>query len=174
MSQNLDINMIALIGFDVTEGPVLKWKKCYKDGNNIEIDQFYTNFYIMFKGGGKFKPKMIMFEDFQIIAFQNQMDLLCVFMENKVNKEYLEKINKFAEKECSSFRNNPSKVESESDKIKEQLIKILKEQKELTIRQLKKHFPLSYWTIRRYLTDLEEDGLVKRNKKQKEHLWSAT
>ncbi|MHA1271343.1 MAG: DUF977 family protein [Candidatus Helarchaeota archaeon] len=172
MDFKININSIALIGFDIQEGPVLKWKKFYNKVNEINIDQLYTNFYIMFKGGNKYKPKSIIFDNFQIIAFQNQMDLLLVFLDNKLNEEQLKRVKEFADKESSKYKNNSSKLETESDIIKEKLIEILKEQERVSIKQLRKHFPLSYWTIRRYLTDMEEDGLITRDKAQKEHYWS--
>ncbi|MHA1753146.1 MAG: DUF977 family protein [Candidatus Helarchaeota archaeon] len=168
-----NINTIALIGFDITKGPVLRWKKSYNKNNMIDVDQFYTNFYVIFRGGGKFKPKMMVFDQFQIVAFQNEMDLLCVFLDNKINEEHFKEIKKIAEKESSKFISSSTKLETESDLIKEKLIQLLKEQEKLTIKQLKKHFPLSYWTIRRYLTDLEEDGIIVRDKEHKEHLWSV-
>ena len=42
----------ALIGFDMIDGPFLKWKK-EKDGvrNMVNLDDFSMNFYLAFRGG---------------------------------------------------------------------------------------------------------------------------
>lgn len=160
-----------MIGFDVTQGPVLKWKKIFNEQNSIDLERLYTNFYIIFRGG-KFKPRAVIFEDFQIVAFPNKLDILCVFLDNKINEENYRELEKIAEREKQNQNiSNTEEFKSESDQIKEKLIKILKEEEEMTIKQLKKHFPLSYWTIRRYLTDLEDEDLVDRNKEGRSHLW---
>ncbi|TFF86029.1 MAG: transcriptional regulator [Promethearchaeota archaeon] len=171
MNFESNINSIAMIGFDVTQGPVLKWKKIFNEQNSIDLERLYTNFYIIFRGG-KFKPRAVIFEDFQIVAFPNKLDILCVFLDNKINEENYRELEKIAEREKQNQNiSNTEEFKSESDQIKEKLIKILKEEEEMTIKQLKKHFPLSYWTIRRYLTDLEDEDLVDRNKEGRSHLW---
>jgi DNA-binding transcriptional ArsR family regulator len=160
-----------MIGFDVTQGPVLKWKKIYNEQKAINLERFYTNFYIIFRGG-KFKPRAVIFEDFQIVAFPNKLDILCVFLDNKINEENYRELEKIAEREKQNQNiSNDEEFKSESDQIKEKLIKLLKDEEKMTIKQLKKHFPLSYWTIRRYLTDLEDEDLVDRNKEGRSHLW---
>ncbi|TFF88217.1 MAG: DeoR family transcriptional regulator [Promethearchaeota archaeon] len=160
---------MALIGFDITQGPVLKWKRNFKDEAVIDIDQFFTNFYVMFRSGNEFKPKAIIFDDFQVVAFPNQLELLCVFLNNKINRHDFEKLKIIAEKEQQKHGNSEV-FKSESDEIKERLIKILKKDKK-SIKQLKEHFSMSYWTIRRYLVDLEDTGEVERNTENREHLW---
>jgi len=171
---NKDIDSIALIGFDITQGPVLKWKKSYSKESKINIDELYTNFYIMFKGGGRFKPKSIIFDEFQLVAFADQMDLLCVFLNRTISQENYKALKEIAETENNQQGNVKSTpLESESDQFKSHLIELLTNEKRLTIQQLKKHFPVSYWTIRRYLTDLEADGKVVRNNEGKTHIWSV-
>ncbi|MBD3228711.1 MAG: DeoR family transcriptional regulator [Candidatus Lokiarchaeota archaeon] len=171
MNLDSNLNSVALIGFDITQGPVLKWKKSFKANNVIDIDQFFTNFYVMFRSGNDFKPKAIIFDDFQVVAFPDQMELLCVFLNNKINKEDFEKLKTIAEKEKENHGKS-EQFKSESDEIKEKLIDLLKKEKS-SIKKLKKHFSMSYWTIRRYLVDLEDEGKVERNTENREHLWYA-
>ncbi|MFX1393547.1 MAG: hypothetical protein ACFFAH_08225, partial [Promethearchaeota archaeon] len=53
----------ALIGFDMIDGPFLKWKKEYekKSKSIVNLDDFAMNFYLAFRGGnaGK-KPRAIL------------------------------------------------------------------------------------------------------------------
>ena len=169
MSLKPNIDTIALIGFDITEGPVLRWKKDFNNINKINIEQLYTNFYVMFKGGGKFKPKAVIFDDFQIVAFSNQMDLLCVFLNNKINMENLSKIKEIANKVSIQFTNTNIK---ELNDIEEKILNLLRKHSKLTIKQIEEHISLSYHDVWKTLITLEMDGKAIRNKENREHLWT--
>ena len=72
----------ALIGFDMIDGPFLKWKKEYKNSRNkVNLDDFAMNFYLAFRGGnaGK-KPRAILYDKFYIVAFPKDLELCCLFM----------------------------------------------------------------------------------------------
>jgi hypothetical protein len=72
----------ALIGFDMIDGPFLKWKKEFEKSKNlVNLDDFAMNFYLAFRGGnaGK-KPRAILYDKFYIVAFPKDLELCCLFM----------------------------------------------------------------------------------------------
>jgi len=56
----------ALIGFDMIDGPFLKWKKEFvKSTNLVNLNDFAMNFYLAFRGGNAGKNQ----EQFYMINF---------------------------------------------------------------------------------------------------------
>ncbi|MHA1526642.1 MAG: hypothetical protein ACTSQD_06390, partial [Promethearchaeota archaeon] len=88
----------ALIGFDMMDGPFLKWKKEYKNSRNkVNIDDFAMNFYLAFRGGnaGK-KPRAILYDKFYIVAFPKDLELCCLFMKPQGIEKNITELNKIA------------------------------------------------------------------------------
>ena len=57
----------ALIGFDMIDGPFLKWKKEFDDvKKRVNLDDFAMNFYLAFRGGNESvkKPRAILYDEF--------------------------------------------------------------------------------------------------------------
>ncbi|MHA1762426.1 MAG: hypothetical protein ACTSYC_01530, partial [Promethearchaeota archaeon] len=65
----------ALIGFDMIDGPFLKWKEFYDNEFSVNLDEFSMNLYLAFRGGnaGK-KPRAILYDDFYIVAFPKDLE----------------------------------------------------------------------------------------------------
>jgi len=88
----------ALIGFDMIDGPFLKWKKEYeKSSNLVNLDDFAMNFYLAFRGGnaGK-KPRAILYDKFYIVAFPKDLELCCLFMKPRGIENNIKQLNKIA------------------------------------------------------------------------------
>ena len=65
----------ALIGFDMIDGPYIKYKKEYGAPSNLmNLDDFAMNFYLAFRGGnGGKKPRAILYDKFYIVAFPQDL-----------------------------------------------------------------------------------------------------
>ena len=88
----------ALIGFDLIDGPFIKWKKEYGPPSNLmKLDDFAMNFYLAFRGGnvGK-KPRAILYDKFYIVAFPKDLELCCLFMKPQGIDRNINQLNKIA------------------------------------------------------------------------------
>jgi hypothetical protein len=88
----------ALIGFDMIDGPFLKWKKEYDSAvNAVDLNDFAMNFYLAFRGGnaGK-KPRAILYDNFYIVAFPRDLELCCLFMKPRGIEKNINELNKVA------------------------------------------------------------------------------
>jgi hypothetical protein len=88
----------ALIGFDMIDGPFLKWKREYVKSNEMmNLDDFAMNFYLAFRGGnaGK-KPRAILYDNFYIVAFPKDLELCCLFMKPQGIENNIKQLNKIA------------------------------------------------------------------------------
>jgi hypothetical protein len=56
----------AMIGFDMIEGPELKWTQTFVEGQiDIDFESFMMNFYLSFRGGNDgLKPLAILYREF--------------------------------------------------------------------------------------------------------------
>ncbi|NHI91221.1 MAG: ArsR family transcriptional regulator [Candidatus Lokiarchaeota archaeon] len=148
------LHSVALIGFDTLSGPVLRFSKIFsKQSLDFDLESNLTSFYLMFNGGGQFKPREIGFDQFKVVTFMKELDLYCFFLRNLESGNYKE----FEEIAENIFPKQESRKEKT---IKEQMIELLEEQK-LTVKQIKKHFNFSVSTVRKYLKSLEEEGKVE-------------
>ena len=167
----------ALIGFDMIDGPFLKWKKEYKDSRNrVNLDDFAMNFYLAFRGGntGK-KPRAILYDKFYIVAFPKDLELCCLFMKPQGIEKNITELNKVAgriitEMEAEEDENPHSEdsEESDEDTIEEvkRLIVNLLNGNEMSTPDLRKYFKLSNSQIWKIVSNLESSMKIKRARKK--------
>ena len=172
----------ALIGFDMIDGPFLKWKKEYKNSRNkVNLDDFAMNFYLAFRGGnaGK-KPRAILYDKFYIVAFPKDLELCCLFMKPQGIEKNITELNKIAgriitEMESVEDENIPSE-DSDEDTIEEvkRLIVNLLNEKEMSTPELRKYFKLNNSQLWKLMSDLESSIKIKRaRKKGRAVYWTA-
>ncbi|MHA1378809.1 MAG: ArsR family transcriptional regulator [Candidatus Helarchaeota archaeon] len=162
-----DIQSIAVIGFDTVTGPVLKWKKEFRN-SNVRVEQFLTSFYIMFNNGSSFLPKAIQYDDFSVITIFREMDLTCFFLKDKdllntsnlkdLEKQFIPKIEKQAKEKS----------------IKDEMVELLENQ-QMTVKELRKHFKFNANTVRKYLRALEEEGrAIRKGNEGRAVIWGSS
>ncbi|MFX1345042.1 MAG: hypothetical protein ACFFBC_08700 [Promethearchaeota archaeon] len=174
----------ALIGFDMIDGPFLKWKKEYnKTKNMVKLDDFAMNFYLAFRGGnasGK-KPRAILYDNFYIVAFPRDLELCCLFMKPQDIDENIKRLNKVASRiitEMEVIEEAEAEKQEESDdntveEIKRIIPNLLSENK-MTTPELRRYFKLSNSQIWKIMSDLENSKKIKRaEKKGRAQLWTA-
>ena len=174
----------ALIGFDMIDGPFLKWKKEYKNSRNkVNLDDFAMNFYLAFRGGntGK-KPRAILYDKFYIVAFPKDLELCCLFMKPQGIEKNITELNKVAgriiiEMEAVEEENVPSEDSDEDEdtieEVKRLIVNLLNE-KEMSTPELRKYFKLNNSQIWKLMSDLESSMKIKRaRKKGRAVYWTA-
>jgi hypothetical protein len=174
----------ALIGFDMIDGPFLKWKKEYnKSKNMVKLDDFAMNFYLAFRGGnasGK-KPRAILYDNFYIVAFPRDLELCCLFMKPQNLDENIKQLNKVAsriitEMEVTDEKEAKEQEESDENTVEEikRLIPNLLTENKMTTPELRRYFKLSNSQIWKIMSDLENSKKIKRaEKKGRAQLWTA-
>ncbi|MFW9895718.1 MAG: hypothetical protein ACFFD7_07930 [Candidatus Thorarchaeota archaeon] len=184
---NFDENELfgaALIGFDMIDGPFLKWKKEFENTNNfVNLDDFAMNFYLAFRGGnaGK-KPRAILYDNFYIVAFPKDLELCCLFMKPQGIENNIKQLNKIANKlttemesEEEQEESSPSKDSDENtvEEIKRIIPNLLSGTK-MSTPELRKYFKLSNSQIWKVMSDLESSKkVVRAEKKGRSQLWTA-
>ncbi|MBY9004742.1 MAG: hypothetical protein KGD73_12265, partial [Candidatus Lokiarchaeota archaeon] len=116
----------ALIGFDMIDGPFLKWKKAYQNTKSlINLNDFAMNFYLAFRGGnsGK-KPRAILYDEFYIVAFPNDLELCCLFMKPQDVDRNIKQLNKIASRIINEMEPDQSEEESSSDSNEDEIDEI--------------------------------------------------
>lgn len=181
---NFDKNELfgaALIGFDLIDGPFLKWKKEFNESDNINnLDDFAMNFYLSFRGGnsGK-KPRAILYDSFYIVAFPQDLELCCLFMKPKGIEQNIKQLNKVASRimvEMETGEEGEDAKNSNEDDIEEikRLIVNLLNGTEMTTPELRRYFKLNNSEIWKVMSDLENAQKIKRtDKKGRAILWTA-
>ena len=172
----------ALIGFDMIDGPFLKWKKEYGPSTNLmNLDDFAMNFYLAFRGGnaGK-KPRAILYDKFYIVAFPKDLELCCLFMKPQGIETNIKQLNKIASRithEMDSIKEeDDTPINSDEDTIEEmkRIIVNLLNGTEMSTPELKRYFKLSNSQIYKVMYGLENSQLVKRARKEgRTILWTA-
>ncbi|MFX0188346.1 MAG: hypothetical protein ACFE8A_11495 [Candidatus Hodarchaeota archaeon] len=173
----------ALIGFDMIDGPFLKWKKEYenKSKNVVNLDDFAMNFYLAFRGGnaGK-KPRAILYDKFYIVAFPQDLELCCLFMKPHGIEKNISLLNKVANRIISEMEllveEEEKSDESSENIIKEikRLIVILLDGTEMSTPELRRYFKLTSSQIWKLMSDLERTKKIKRtSKKGRAVFWTA-
>ena len=172
----------ALIGFDLIDGPFIKWKKEYGTPSNLmKLDDFAMNFYLAFRGGntGK-KPRAILYDKFYIVAFPQDLELCCLFMKPQGIDRNINQLNKIASRITHEMDfieqevNIP--VNSDEDAIEEmkRIIVNLLSGVEMSTPELRRYFKLSNSQIWKVMSTLESSLKVKRARKQgRTVLWTA-
>ncbi|MFX1241216.1 MAG: hypothetical protein ACFFA7_08220 [Promethearchaeota archaeon] len=178
----------ALIGFDMIDGPFLKWKKeITKVGKSVSLDDFAMNFYLAFRGGNESvkKPRAILYDKFYIVAFPRDLELCCLFMKPKDLDNNIQQLNKIASRIITEMEVNEeeqdslkdTKTESDEDTIEEikRLIPNLLNGTEMSTPELRRYFKLSNSQIWKVMSDLENSKKIKRaDKKGRSIIWTAT
>lgn len=172
----------ALIGFDMIDGPFLKWRKEFENSNNlVNLDNFAMNFYLAFRGGnaGK-KPRAILYDKFYIVAFPKDLELCCLFMKPHGIDNNIKQLNKIANKISLEMATEedislPSK-DSDEGTIEEtkRLIPNLLSGTKMSTPELRRYFKLSNSQIWKIMSDLENSKKIQRaEKKGRAQLWTA-
>ena len=172
----------ALIGFDMIDGPFLKWKKEYGPKTKLmKLDDFAMNFYLAFRGGnaGK-KPRAILYDKFYIVAFPQDLELCCLFMKPQGIETNIKQLNKIASRiahEMDSVGEEDDKpINSDEDTIEEmkRIIVNLLSGTEMSTPELRRYFKLSNSQIWKVMSDLESSLKVKRARKEgRTILWTV-
>jgi len=163
------VKSIAMIGFDTLKGPVIEWQKCLTKDFELDIQQFCTPFYLMFQSGNGLRPRAIFFENFSVVAFPDEMNLLCLFLADMTSKQNFDALFKFAQR----YLPKDSDTKPKENTVKDQMMDVLHEQQKMTISDLGKFFNFNKKTIRNYLLELVLSGKVKRDgKKGRETIWA--
>ena len=173
----------ALIGFDMIDGPFLKWKKKFSQtSKNISLDDFAMNFYLAFRGGNESvkKPRAILYDKFYIVAFPKDLELCCLFMKPKnAIDNNINQLNKIASRIITEMEINETDDKSTDDsdentieEIKRLIINLLNGT-EMTTPELRRYFKLNNSQIWKVMSDLESSKKIKRSgKKGRSILWT--
>jgi len=170
----------ALIGFDMIDGPFLKWKKDYEDSEDIlNLDDFAMNFYLAFRGGnaGK-KPRAILYDKFYIVAFPKDLELCCLFMKPQGVEQNIQQLNKVASRIIADMESDEVEgVDSDEDTVEEtkRLIANLLSGTEMSTPELRRYFSLSNAQIWKVMSDLESSQKIRRTDKKEGRavFWTA-
>jgi hypothetical protein len=164
----------ALIGFDMIDGPFLKWKKQYGSSKDVlKLDDFAMNFYLAFRGGnaGK-KPRAILYDKFYIVAFPKDLELCCLFMKPQGIDSNIKQLNRIATRIVDEMEIDAEEKEIEvkssedtTEEIKRLIINLLNGT-EMSTPELRKYFKLTSSQIWKVMSDLENSKKVKRARKQ--------
>ncbi|MFX0003659.1 MAG: hypothetical protein ACFE9C_03960 [Candidatus Hodarchaeota archaeon] len=173
----------ALIGFDMIDGPFLKWKKEYenkKDG--VNLDDFAMNFYLAFRGGNESvkKPRAILYDNFYIVAFPRDLELCCLFMKPKDVENNINQLNKIASRIISEMEldeeDDTTAQDSDENTIEEieRIIPNILNGTKMTTPELRRYFKLSNSQVWKLMSDLESSKKITRaGKKGRSILWTA-
>lgn len=174
----------ALIGFDMIDGPFLKWKKEFEDSKeSVNLNDFAMNFYLAFRGGnaGK-KPRAILYDNFYIVAFPKDLELCCLFMKPKDIENNINQLNKVASRIMIDmeevFKDEVSEETKDSDEdtveeIKRLIINLLNK-KEMSTPELRKYFKLNNSQIWKLMSDLENSKKISRTRKKGRSVYWTT
>ncbi|MEJ2251830.1 MAG: hypothetical protein P8Y70_16680 [Candidatus Lokiarchaeota archaeon] len=172
----------ALIGFDLIDGPFLKWKREYDANAKVDIDDFAMSFYLAFRGGnaGK-KPRAILYDNFYIVAFPKDLELCCLFLKPQGIENNIKQLNKTASRIINEVNldledEEDENQDSDEDTIEEvkRLIVNLLNDTEMSTPELRKYFKLSNSQIWKVMSDLENEQKVKRvEKRGRAVIWTA-
>ena len=173
----------ALIGFDMIDGPFLKWKKEYenKSKNLVNLDDFAMNFYLAFRGGnvGK-KPRAILYDKFYIVAFPKDLELCCLFMKPQGIENNIAQLNKIANRIITEMEtiedDEASPDDSDEDTVEEikRLILNMLSGTEMSTPELRRYFKFNNSQIWKLMSDLENTQKIKRTgKKGRTVFWTT-
>ncbi len=174
-----EIIAIAKIGFDLIEGPSIKWFRQFRTLNfNLDVENFLMNFYLSFKGGDEtLQPLAIFYRSFYIVAFPQGLELCCVFLNPENFDPQLERLAQIAEEFRTQIDNvnetdekgqgtgSPSMTPSQNySEIKRIVINLLNKQ-EYSTPELRKYFKLQNSEIWKIMGELEDAHKIIRTQK---------
>ena len=177
----------ALIGFDMIDGPFLKWKKEYaNEGKGVSLDDFAMNFYLSFRGGNESvkKPRAILYDNFYIVAFPRDLELCCLFMKPKNLDNNIKQLNKIASRIITEMEVSEDEEEFESPMVSDsdentieeikRLIPNLLNGTKMSTPELRRYFKLSNSQIWKVMSDLENAKKITRaEKKGRSIIWTT-
>jgi hypothetical protein len=172
----------ALIGFDMIDGPFLKWKREYvKSADMMNLDDFAMNFYLAFRGGnaGK-KPRAILYDKFYIVAFPKDLELCCLFMKPQGIENNIKQLNKVAFRIINEMEideeedDGPDQSDEDTlEEVKRLVVNIINGTK-MTTPELRRYFKLSNAEIWKIMSELEDSNKIQRDgKKGRAVLWTS-
>ncbi|MHA1728310.1 MAG: hypothetical protein ACTSWY_06220 [Promethearchaeota archaeon] len=175
-----EIISAAMLGFDMIEGPTLKWQKTFvKNGINIDFEEFLMNFYLSFKGGNEgMKPKAILYDDFYIVAFPHGLELCALFLQPNGISQKLNHLGKIAEALILHMDEEETDEHSgnsgDYDEIKRIIVNMLRNQ-QLSTPEVKRHFKMTNSEIWKVMSELEESQRIRRTSKRgRAQLWISS
>jgi hypothetical protein len=171
-----------MIGFDMIEGPGIKWYRQFKECDfKINMESFLMNFYLSFRGGDEeLLPLAILYENFYVVAFPRGLELCCLFMEPDNVSPKLNKLQKIANELILRMDadeelepEKPMSDEKDYVEIKRIVLNLLNNQK-ISTPELRRYFKLTNSEIWRVMSQLEEANAVLRTHKQgRTQYWTA-
>jgi len=179
-----DVMSVALVGFDLINGPILKWQQEFQKSDlAINLDEFAANFYLAFKGGNEgIKPKAILYDNFYIVAFPRGLELCCMFLKpNDITPQLTELAKvaervirrKDAEEEQAADIHASEDVGQDVGEVKRILTNLLRNT-EMSTPELRRAFNLNNSQIWKIIMDLEEHKQLKRTGKHGRAIcWTA-
>ena len=172
----------GIIGFDMIEGPYLRWYKQYQNADlGVDMNEFFMNLYLSFKSGNNgMMPRAILYNNFYIVAFPHGPELCCLFFrpDNFAMKlQNLQQIacNLIMESESESTEQVPETTTNsmEHDEIRRIMINLLRSS-QMSTPELRNYFNLSNSEIWKLMTRMEEEGAIYRTVKiGRTQYWTA-
>jgi len=176
-----EIISAAMLGFDMIEGPVLKWTRTFVANEiNIDFENFLMNFYLSFRGGNDgLKPRAILYDDFYIVAFPRGLELVCLFMNPRGVGQKLDYLGNIAEALVTQMdeQENPQEEKSSNenfDEVKRIIVNMLQGQ-QLSTPEIRRYFKMSISEVWKVMSELEESEKIARTQKMgRTQLWTTT
>lgn len=172
----------AMIGFDMIEGPEIKWYRQFKECDfQIDMESFLMNFYLSFRGGDEeLQPLAILYDGFYIVAFPRGLELCCLFLQPESLDYKLSRLHQIAyeliiqmdESEDANLE-KAANVDYDYEEIKRIVINLLQNQ-EISTPELRRYFKLTNSEIWKVMSELEIDHAVLRTEKRgRTQYWTA-
>ncbi|MBD3188913.1 hypothetical protein GF325_18950 [Candidatus Bathyarchaeota archaeon] len=167
-----NVSSIVNIGFDMIMGPTMRWKRDINPSPvSLDYDQFAMATYLAFKGGneGGPRPQAIVYDGFSVVGLTRGMDLICLFLKNTKALSHMASLKAMAENVAIEMDDNCHDEATtagdddgiDHEEIKRIVLNMLRG-KEHATPELRKCFELTNSGIWKIMSDLENDGLVKR------------
>ncbi len=164
----------AMIGFDMIEGPEIKWYRQFQDCEfQIDMESFLMNFYLSFRGGDEeLQPLAILYDGFYVVAFPRGLELCCLFLKPDNLEPKLSRLHQIAyelilhmDDEADKGPEQPTTEDQDYEEIKRIVINLLQNQ-EISTPELRRYFKLTNSEIWKIMSQLENDHVVMRTQKR--------
>lgn len=173
----------GMIGFDLVEGPYLKFYQEFQKINfRFNMESFLMNFYLSFRGGDEtLQPLAILYHDFYVVAFSRGLELCCLFMRPENIGMKIDRLSQIAdglivqmdEQEELQLEKQPIQESQDDNEIKRIVVNLLQKQEKST-PELRRYFKLTNSEIWKIMTRLEEANHVIRTQKiGRSQYWTA-
>lgn len=169
----------AMIGFDMIEGPVLKWTQTFVEGQiDIDFESFMMNFYLSFRGGNDgLKPLAILYENFYIVAFPRGLELCCLFMKPRGIATKLNHLSKIAENimaQMDQVEQDGDDSGEDKEEVKRIIINMLHGQ-EMSTPEIRRCFKMTNSEVWKVISELEEAQMITRTQKLgRTQMWTSS